>query len=61
MMSCGGVEQDEVLVTGADLIKPLTPELNRPAQRCLPRFLLRILIFNGLTARRFISRSALKG
>jgi hypothetical protein len=30
----------------------LTPELNPSAQRCLPGFLLRILIFKGFTARR---------
>jgi hypothetical protein len=34
---------------------PLTPELNLPAHRCLPRFLLGILIFKGLTADVFIS------
>jgi hypothetical protein len=33
-------------------INPLTPELNLSAQRCLPRFLMVILIFKGLTARR---------
>jgi hypothetical protein len=31
---------------------PLTPELNPSAKRCLPVFLLRILIFKGLTVRR---------
>jgi hypothetical protein len=33
-------------------VNHLTPELNPSAQRCLPRFLLEILIFKGLTARR---------
>jgi hypothetical protein len=33
-------------------INPLAQELNPSAQRCLPRFLLGILIFKGLTARR---------
>jgi hypothetical protein len=32
-------------------INPLSPELNSSVQRCLPRFLLGILIFKGLTAR----------
>jgi hypothetical protein len=32
-------------------INPLTPELHLSAQRCLPRFLLGILIFKGFTAR----------
>jgi hypothetical protein len=35
-----------------DDIYPLRSELNASAQRCLPRFLLGILIFKGLTARR---------
>jgi hypothetical protein len=35
------------------ILNPLTPKLNPSAQRCLPRFLLGILIFKGLTARRF--------
>jgi hypothetical protein len=34
------------------LINPLNPELNPSAQRCLPTFLLGILIFKGLIARR---------
>jgi hypothetical protein len=34
-------------------------ELNSSVQRCLPRFLLGIPLFKGLTA--FISRSALEG
>jgi hypothetical protein len=34
------------------IINPLTPELNTSSQRCLPRFLLGILIFKGLTAQR---------
>jgi hypothetical protein len=32
----------------------LTTELNPSAQRCLPRFLLGILIFKGLTARHLL-------
>jgi hypothetical protein len=32
-------------------INPLTSQLNPSTQRCLPRFLLDILIFKGLTAR----------
>jgi hypothetical protein len=38
-------------VRNIDFIKPLTPELNSSAQRCLPKFLLWILIFKGLKAR----------
>jgi hypothetical protein len=34
-----------VVVQEVGLFKPLTPELNPYAQRCLPRFLLGILIF----------------
>jgi hypothetical protein len=33
-------------------VNPLTPELNPSAQRCLPRLLLGVLIFKGLTALR---------
>jgi hypothetical protein len=42
-------------------IKPLTPELNPSAQRCLPRFLMRILIFKALTARRLYKSFGVKG
>jgi hypothetical protein len=42
-------------------INPLTPELNPSAQRCLPRFLLGILIFKGLTARRLYKSFGVKG
>jgi hypothetical protein len=38
--------------TDPHILNPLTPELNPSAQRCPPRFLLGILIFKGLTARR---------
>jgi hypothetical protein len=38
-----------------------TPELNPSAQRCLPIFLLGILIFKGLTARRLYKSSGVKG
>jgi hypothetical protein len=41
-------------------INPLKPELNPSAQRCLPTFLLGILILNGSLRDVFISRSALK-
>jgi hypothetical protein len=34
-----------------DNFNPLTPELNHSAQRCLPRFLLGILIYKELAAR----------
>jgi hypothetical protein len=36
---------------GWSFVNPLTPELNPSAQRCLPRFLLGILIVKRLTAR----------
>jgi hypothetical protein len=39
----------------------LTPELNPSAQRCLPRFLLGILIFKGLTVRRLYKSFGVKG
>jgi hypothetical protein len=42
-------------------INPLTPELNPSAQRCLPSFLLGILIFKGLTARRLYKSFGVKG
>jgi hypothetical protein len=42
------------------VINPLTPELNPSAQRCLPRFLLGILIFKGLTARRLCKSFSFK-
>jgi hypothetical protein len=40
---------------------PLTLELNPSAQRCLPRFLLLILIFKGLTAQRVYKSFGVKG
>jgi hypothetical protein len=43
-----------------DLINPLVPELNPSAQRCLPRFLLGILIFKGFTARRLYKSYGVK-
>jgi hypothetical protein len=42
-------------------LNPSTPELNPSAQRCLPRFLLGILIFKGLTARRLYKSFGVKG
>jgi hypothetical protein len=42
-------------------INPLTPELNPSSQRCPPRFLLGILIFKGLIARRFYKSLGVKG
>jgi ABC-type microcin C transport system permease subunit YejB len=39
----------------------LMPELNTSAQRCLPRFLMGILIFKVLTARRFYKSFGVKG
>jgi hypothetical protein len=44
-----------------NVINPLKPELNPSAQRCLPRFLLGILIFKGLTARRLYKLFGVKG
>jgi hypothetical protein len=41
--------------------KPLTPELNPYAQSCLPGFLLGILIFKWLTARRLCNLFGVKG
>jgi hypothetical protein len=43
------------------IINPLTPELNPIVQRCLPRFLLGILIFKRLTARRLYKSFGVKG
>jgi hypothetical protein len=42
-------------------INPLTPELNPSAQRWLPDFLLKILIFKGLTAQRLYKSLGVKG
>jgi hypothetical protein len=42
-------------------INPLTPELNLSGQRCLPDFLLGILIFKELTARRLYKSFGVKG
>src|SRR5215510_13144932 len=39
----------------------LATKLNPSVQRCLPRFLLRILIFKGLTARRLRNSFGIKG
>jgi hypothetical protein len=39
----------------------LTPELNPSAQRCLPRYLLGILIFKGFTALRLYNSFGVKG
>jgi hypothetical protein len=44
-----------------NFINPLTPELNPSAQRCLPKFLLGILIFKGLTARHLYKSFGVKG
>jgi hypothetical protein len=43
------------------MLNPLTPELKPSAQRCLTRFLLGILIFKGLTARRLCESYDVKG
>jgi hypothetical protein len=43
------------------MVDPLTPELNPSAQRCLPSFLLGILMFKGLTARRLYKSFGVKG
>jgi hypothetical protein len=42
-------------------LNPLAPELNPSAQRCLPRFLLGILIFKGLTAGHLYKSFGVKG
>jgi hypothetical protein len=42
-------------------VNSLMPELNPSAQRRLPRFLLRILIFKGLSARRLCKSFNVKG
>jgi hypothetical protein len=42
------------------VFNPLTPESNPSTQRCLPRFLLGILIFKGLTARRLYKSFGVK-
>jgi hypothetical protein len=43
------------------MVNPLTPELNLSAQHGLPRFLLGILIFKGLTAQRLYKSFGVKG
>jgi hypothetical protein len=43
------------------MVNHLTPELNPSTQRCLLRFLLGILIFKGLTARRLYKSFGVKG
>jgi hypothetical protein len=43
------------------MINPSTPELTPFAQRCLPRYLMGILIFKGLTARRLYKSFSVKG
>jgi hypothetical protein len=40
---------------------PLTPELKLSAKHCVPRFLMGILIFKGLTARRLYKSFGFKG
>jgi hypothetical protein len=42
------------------LFNPLTPELNTSAQRCMPILFTGILIFKGITARRFYKSFGLK-
>jgi hypothetical protein len=42
-------------------INPLTPELNPSTRRCLPRFLIEILIFKGLNARSLYMLFGVKG
>jgi hypothetical protein len=41
-------------------LNPLTLKLNPSAQRCLPRFLLGILIFKGLTTQRLYKSFGVK-
>jgi hypothetical protein len=48
-------------ITNNEHFNPLTPKLNHSAQRCLPIFLLGILIFKGLTARRLYKSFDVKG
>jgi hypothetical protein len=43
------------------IINHLTQELNPSAQRCLPRFFTGILVFKGLTERRFYKSFGVKG
>jgi hypothetical protein len=43
------------------IVNLLPPELNPSAQSCLPRFLLGILIFKWLTARRLYKSFGVKG
>jgi hypothetical protein len=42
-------------------VNPLKPELNLSAQRCVPRFLLGIFIFEELTALRLYKSFGVKG
>jgi hypothetical protein len=44
-----------------EMSNTLTPELNPPAQRCLPRYFTGILIFKGLTARHLFKSFGVKG
>jgi hypothetical protein len=42
------------------VFNPLTLELNHSAQRCLPRLLMGILIFKGLTEQRIYKSFGVK-
>jgi hypothetical protein len=48
-------------LSSENFFNTLAPELNPSAQRCLPRFLLGILIFKGLTARHIYKSFGIKG
>jgi hypothetical protein len=57
-----GIQTDkETILLGMRKINPLTPELNPSAQHCLTRFLMGILIFKGLIARRLYKSFGVKG
>jgi hypothetical protein len=50
-----------ITIQTVESINPKTQELNPSAQRCLPRYLLWILISKGLTARRLYKSFGFKG
>jgi hypothetical protein len=49
------------VIEGNPYVNSLTPKLNPSTQRCLPRYLLGILNFKGLTARRIYKSFGVKG
>jgi hypothetical protein len=56
-----GVGPETALNCRDSYFNPLKPELNPSAQRCLARYFTGILIFKGVTARRFYKSFGTKG